>query len=468
MQIHEFQRFGLQLPSILWANKLSRSSLDLVQKARLNNFIRYSVSRSPIYQRMVQSYGDDCNSTKPILHITKSELMSRFNEWVLDKNILLSQVNTFLANPSYIGSLFLKRYYLWESSGSSGIPGIFIQDDRAMAIYDAIEWGRLSPSDFVNLRINPMVMNTKIAFIGVLNGHFASVISFMRCSMPPMSCNQSMAAFSSSMPVKQLVQQLNAFKPDVIATYPSVAAELARHLVSGQLHITPRHLLLGGETLGSSSRLFIQNAFTCRIQNQYGASEFLPMGWECAHEHLHANSDWLIMEPVDQNYRLVTDGEVPFTTLITNLANYVQPIYRYDIGDQVIFSREQCPCGSAFPRIEVIGRNDDVIRIKDGEGNLVTLLPLTLTTIIEQCGISNFQIHYHSPEKLSINLLKNQYDSASQIQKCLSQLKNYLSSIGLAHVRLAIEIVPQFNVGRTGKAKRIFQEKKHGTTNSKP
>jgi phenylacetate-CoA ligase len=466
LQAHEFLRFGLELPSVLWANQLNRSSLDLIQKARLNNLIRYSVSRSPVYERMVQSYKNGRNSDGSLLHVTKSELMARFNEWVLDKDVQIAQVKQFLAKPSCIANLYLNRYYLWESSGSSGIPGTFVQESRAMAIYDALEWGRLSLSDFMRLRINPMAMNKRIAFIGVLDGHFASAVSFMRCKMPPVNSNNPMRAFSISLPIDQLVQHLNAFKPDIIATYPSMAVELVSQAVLGRLRITPSDLLLGGETLGHESRLAIQNAFTCQIHNQYGASEFLPMAWECAFEHLHANTDWLILEPVDSNYRLVKDGEVPFTTLITNLANYVQPVYRYDIGDQIIFNPEPCKCGSSFPRIEVIGRKDDVIRILDKKGGYVTLLPLTLSTIIEQSGIYDFQIHHHSPNKLTIKLVKKQSNSSSQIQKCISQFKNYLGSMGLAHVHLEIEMVSNLNGGRSGKAKRIFHEEKNGKINS--
>ena len=466
MQAHEFLRFGLELPSVLWANQFNGSSLDFIQNARLKSLIRYSVSRSPVYEGMVQSNKNGCNSDGPLLHVTKSELMARFNEWVLDKDVRIAQVKRFLAKPSCIGTQYLNRYYVWESSGSSGIPGIFIQDSRAMAIYDALEWGRLSLSDFIRLRINSIAMNKRLAFIGVLNGHFASAVSFMRCRIPPVNSNNPMRAFSISLPINQLVQDLNAFKPDIIVTYPSMAVELASQAVLGGLRIAPSNLLLGGEALGDASRLAIRNAFGCQIQNQYGASEFLPMAWECAFKHLHVNSDWLILEPVDRNYRLVRDGEVPFTTLITNLANYVQPIYRYDIGDQIIFNSQPCACGSSFPRITVIGRKDDVMHILDKKGDYVTLLPLSLTTIIEQSGIYDFQIHHHPPNKLTIQLVKKQSNSTSKIQKSVSQLKNYLRSIGLAHVHLEIEMISTLNGGRSGKAKRIFHEKANGKVNS--
>jgi len=307
--------------------------------------------------------------------------------------------------------------------------------------------------------MNPLGLNKKIAFIGLLNGHYASVVSFLRCIAHVGNGNSQMRAFSIVLPIDQLIEQLNAFQPDIIATYPSMAAELASHVLSGQLHIAPSDMLLGGEMLGAKSRLEIQNSFECNVRNQYGASEFLPIAWECAYGHLHANSDWVILEPVDRNYRLVEDGDMPFTTLVSNLANYVQPIYRYDIGDRVIFNRERCSCCSSFPRIEVMGRNDDVIHLINNRGEYVSLLPLALTTLIEQCGVYDFQLGQISAKKLILRLAGSHNYSIKQQKDCRAQLENYLINMGLTDISLAIEVVPYLKKSRSGKAQRICKEK---------
>ncbi len=44
--------------------------------------------------------------------------------------------------------------------------------------------------------------------------------------------------------------------------------------------------------------------------------------------------------------------------VLTNLANTVQPLIRYDLGDQVTMQTERCMCGSPLPVIEVQGRQD--------------------------------------------------------------------------------------------------------------
>ncbi len=56
---------------------------------------------------------------------------------------------------------------------------------------------------------------------------------------------------------------------------------------------------------------------------------------ECAHGLFHVNSDWYILEPVDEDYRPVAPDVGSHTVLITNLANRVQPLIRYDLGDRV-------------------------------------------------------------------------------------------------------------------------------------
>jgi phenylacetate-CoA ligase len=48
-------------------------------------------------------------------------------------------------------------------------------------------------------------------------------------------------------------------------------------------------------------RSCIEQAFGATVRNSYGASEFLPIAWECTHGRLHVNADWVILEPVDEH-----------------------------------------------------------------------------------------------------------------------------------------------------------------------
>ncbi|MGS0758893.1 phenylacetate--CoA ligase family protein, partial [Roseateles sp. GG27B] len=71
------------------------------------------------------------------------------------------------------------------------------------------------------------------------------------------------------------------------------------------------------------------------------------------------------------------------TTLLTNLANHLQPLIRFDLGDSLTVASQPCRCGSALPVVEVQGRRDDALSVPGLDGHAVTLLPLALSTVLE-------------------------------------------------------------------------------------
>jgi phenylacetate-CoA ligase len=75
----------------------------------------------------------------------------------------------------------------------------------------------------------------------------------------------------------------------------------------------------------------------------------------------------------------VPDGTLSTTALLTVLANDVQQVIRYDIGDRLRFYSDACPCGSPFHSFRVEGRQATLLHI----GN-VALSPLVLDLEHEQ------------------------------------------------------------------------------------
>src|SRR5262249_3985038 len=84
---------------------------------------------------------------------------------------------------------------------------------------------------------------------------------------------------------------------------------------------------------------------------------------------MHVNADWAMLEVVDEQNRPVPNGEKGAKVLVTNLANYVQPIIRYEIGDIVTMAAQPCNCGNMMPLIDhVEGRDSDVFQIETDHG----------------------------------------------------------------------------------------------------
>ena len=125
--------------------------------------------------------------------VCRDELMGRFSDWVTDPGLVLSELQAFTSDPVRMGEPYLGRYLVWESSGTSGQPGIFVQDARAMAVYDALEAVRRSPDQRTRRWFDPFYLSERMAFVGATGGHFASFVSLerLRQLQPVLSARQT-------------------------------------------------------------------------------------------------------------------------------------------------------------------------------------------------------------------------------------------------------------------------------------
>lgn len=378
----------------------------------------------------------------PVMH--KAYLMERFDDWVADPALKLDDLRRFVADPSRIGQPFAGRYTVWESSGSTGEPAIFVQDSRAMAVHDALEALRhpRRPLPMLQRWLDPCHLGERMVFLGATTGHFASMVSIERLRrLNPLL--RRVQSLSFLQPCKLIVEQLNRLQPTVLATYPSAAVMLANERLAGRLKAAPREIWCGGETLTPSMRLHVEQVFGCCVINSYGASEFLTLGADCASGRLHLNTDWVLLEPLDD------------TTLVTNLANHVQPLIRYDLGDRVRFADKPCECGSSLPVIEVEGRCDDMLVI-GRKPDRVHLLPLALCTVLEEeAGLFVFQLRQQGPRDLLLSVPCSGRASEDQLARGRTVLAEFLSRHGAGGVRIQCRGGVAGVQGRSGKVQRV-------------
>lgn len=437
------------------ASRCSAAALAQRQRQRLTALLQNAASRSALYEQVLR--GLDPASVAlhqlPVMH--KQELMASFERWVCDPALELGALRRFMADRRRIAQPFAGRYVVWESSGSSGEPGVFVQDAAAMAVYDALEGSRRTvmrpPAD----ALDPW-LSGRVAFVGAIDGHFAATVSMQRLRLLNPVLAGRLHGVSFLQPVHELVAELRALAPDVMATYPSAAVLLAEERLAGRLPLKLREVWAGGETLSPAMRHFIEQAFDCPVVNSYGASEFFTLASECAAGGLHFNSDWAILEPVDRCGRPVPPGEFGATTLVTNLANHVQPLIRYDIGDRVALLPQRCRCGSHLPLIDVQGRSDDTLRLgARGEG-AVRVLPLALATVLEdEAGLFDFQLVQQGPNDLLLRTGLKGDDARRALPRARRSLRAFLREQGVPDVHVHCRSGEPGRRGRSGKVKRV-------------
>jgi phenylacetate-coenzyme A ligase PaaK-like adenylate-forming protein len=426
------------------------------REIRLEALLGVASESSPLYHSILDPLGGSAARLADVPPMRKGELMKQFDRWIADPEVTLPALRAFTREPARIGEPFLGRYTVWESSGSSGEPAIFLLDPHAMAVNDGLESARGPSSTLSPLPLLVSPASLRMAFVGAIDGHFASIVSLRRGRRLNFWLDANLRTFSFLQPIDALVAHLNVWQPAVLASYPSMAWVLAQEQLAGRLQLGLRGVWTGGETLTTAQREAIGRAFGAPVRDAYGASECLTIATECRHRRMHLNADWVILEPVDAQMRCVPEGEVGETTLLTSLANRVQPIVRYDLGDRVRFVPGACPCGSALPVIEVQGREDDVLSLSGAKGRLVHLAPLALTTLLEEEG-GVFDFELLQTGECALELRLHGADAApARLEAACGALRRWLQAQGLPQVQIAGRSLPAAAArGRSGKQRRV-------------
>jgi phenylacetate-CoA ligase len=436
---------------VMAATRGGREAVQRRQAQRLAALLASAARRSPMYRRLLARHDPAATPLQALPPFGKAELMARFDEWVADPRVTLDAVRRFVADPARIGHPGPADCTVWESSGSTGEPGLYVQDAQAMAVYDALEaWRRPLPRWW-----NPLLLGERIAFVGATGGHFASTVSVERLRRSVFGVSSALRGFSFLQPPASLASELEAYAPSVVATYPSAALMLAEAAAQRRLRIAPQEVWTGGEALTPAMRRIVSAQFRCPVTNSYGASEFLALASECPRQRLHLNADWAILESVDDKDRPVPDGEPGDATLFTNLANHLQPLIRCRLGDRITLHAQPCPCGSPLPTLEVQGRTDDSLLLHDDAGRAVRLVPLALTTVLEEdAGVFDFQLVQRGPRALALHVAQSGADGEQAARHARDVLAAWLRVQGLSRVRLDVRChVPER--GRSGKAPRV-------------
>jgi phenylacetate-coenzyme A ligase PaaK-like adenylate-forming protein len=444
----------------VWLNGArSREAVAARGLSRFRDLVQYARSRSSYYRRL---YGDlPAQGFTPgeVPPTVRRELMACFDESVTDPEVTRASVEAFVSDPGTVGQAYLGRYAAWTSSGTAGEPGVFVHDGHALAVYDALEMQRLGRGLLAPAFMGSMLLaGGRYAMVAATGGHFAGVASVERMRLLLPALADRLRVFSILEPLPRLITALNAYQPSLLATYPTVASLLAAERQAGRLTIKPAAIWLGGETLTAACRAQLGEAFRCRILEEYSASECMSIACECPRGRLHLNSDWAMIEPVDRDYRPVAPGVASYTALLTNLANRVQPVIRYDLGDSITFEPEACGCGSPLPTLRVEGRHDEAVSLRNERRESVTLAPLALTTVVEDiAGAHRFQIVQRAPDSLAIRMEAEEGAADAGLwEKVLAALRGYLSEQGLPAVSITRDAAPPERSSRSGKVRRVI------------
>jgi len=244
-----------------------------------------------------------------------------------------------------------------SSSGTTGLPIIIPYTEK-----DVDNWGEMFKrcyemagiTNLDRIQITPGY-GLWTAGIGFQNG--AEKLGAMVIPMGPGNTN------------KQLQMMLD-LKTTVLCATSSYALLLAEEIekrgIKDQIHL--KKGVIGSERWGEKMRKRISNELGIELYDIYGLTEIYGpgIGISCKYDAgMHYWDDYLYLEIIDPvTGEPVPDGEMG-EIVITTLVKEGAPLIRYRTHDLSRIIPGECPCGSKFPRIDVImGRTDDMMKIK--------------------------------------------------------------------------------------------------------
>jgi putative adenylate-forming enzyme len=345
----------------------SREQLLDHQRRALRDLVAYAATESPYYREALGELADDEDvALEDLPTLSKSTLMDEWDRIVTDPRLRLDDVEAHLEAGS--PEPYLEEYRVFTTGGSTGMRGVFVNGRRDFALTMA---GMLRP--IVEFGVRP---ETRLLSIGSpspfhLSNQVFAALRAGRGESPPLDV---------TMPLEQIVTAANAYRPDVITTYPSILRLLAEEQLDGRLAIEPTVVATGSEALSEDVRERVREAWGIEAFDVYVSTEGGMMAGECL-EHCgrHVWEDMVILEPVDEHNRPVPAGTPSHKVLLTNLWYRAQPLIRYELADSVTFAAGPNPTGRPYQRIERIeGRSDDILRLPAANGGEVPVHPFRL------------------------------------------------------------------------------------------
>ena len=285
------------------------------------------------------------------------------------------------------------------------------------------------------------------------------------------------------LPMVDIINKLDSFRPDVIMAYPATFQHLAFLKRKGYgKNIKPKLFWTGGAMLDEYTKSYVEDAFRCRLLNIYPSVEAgANIAFECLDGTWHIHSDFFNVEAINDNGELVPAGERGHVVL-TRLWGRGTPIIRYTGMDDWVrlLPPEECSCGLATPIIEggIEGRMRANIVLPNGKifppGAFCFITPVLHK--LKTFKVKQYQIVQKKIDEIDILLvidddLRNVGASVDTIAKNVKEA--YLKKVGLGvviNVKEVTEIKKAKNTSKpppivvshvkTGEGYRILESNK--------
>lgn len=429
--------------------KKTPDEITALQKQKLRRLLHYAYETSEYYRSSFEKAGitaDRIDSTplSGFPTMDKSILLSRFDSLVTVPDLKQEEIRRFDAQEKPGRNLFMGKYHIVHSSGSTGKPGYFVYDKNAwnrmlLGIIRGALWKMSMPQILKFLAGGP-----RIAYIAATDGRYGGAMA-VGDGIDGVGAKQIYLDIKT--PLEEWVRTVKKFKPNMIIGYPSAIKILAQLAEKGEIDLRIRRVVSCGEPLGASLRKYLEDIFRTEVMNFYGASESLSMGVES-----DPQEGMILFD--DMNIIEIENGSM----YLTCLYNFVQPLIRYRLSDRLTLVKPTEEDRYPFTRAAgLLGRNEDMLWFHDGNGKRDFLHPLAVEGFCIP-GLRDYQFRQLSPDAFEM-VAETAEDSLRETIRgeMQARMKKILEEKGLGYVQFYVKFVRKIPPDpQTGKKRLII------------
>jgi phenylacetate-CoA ligase len=403
-----------RLQELLVSQYWSRDQLEAFQLERLRSLLEHSYATVPYYKNAMDQAGVGPQDIRYLSDLVRLPVLTR--------------EDVQKAFPNGLVSIAARRYSVARTGGSTGSPVVFYLDKGVRAVERAgyfrfLSWtGYRIGEPMVRLWGAPVVSTT-----GARIKRVATRYLYWVDTHDAFRLDESMFQFVS--------ERISRLKPTVIRGYTSALVAFAEYARSRSLTWpSVRAVTTTAEVLHDYQRTLVQEAFQCKVFDQYGCGEVNSVAADCERQRLHVAAEHAIVEILDVGGNPVAPGEIGNVAL-TNLDNRAMPFIRYLNGDQAIAGSGSCDCGRNLPIIgKVAGRTTDLIAGLNGKrvhGEFFSHLLHELGWT-ERLVVTAFRVEQHTKRTLTFDLVSQRPPSPDDIRAMETVIREFLGPVELS------------------------------------
>lgn len=422
-----------------------RAQIEAHQQEQLRTLLTYAAEHSPFHARRLA--GTNLGAVHPrdlsaLPVMTKAEMMGDLEDVFTDRRLTRDAVERSLAEAGPEPATPLGEYVALASGGSSGQRGVFVLDQpAAVQTFGSLSRGLVARLEAMGgppggLPIAMVAAGSPVHATGI-----AEPLSEGDVRLP-----FRFVGVPVTQPLPAVVDQLNALQLPALYGYPSMLARLAHEQQVGRLRISPMMVTSTSESLTPELRAAISAGFGVPIIDTFGSTEGLVGASAPDDDVITFAEDGCIVELVDENHRPVPPGTASASVLVTNLANRLQPLIRYELTDSMV--QQPAAPTHGHLRARVHGRSDDAFTF-----GAVVIHPLVIRSVLVRSGdVLEYQVR-QTPTGIDVTAVTRPEVDLEQLH---DDLRTALAAAGLVDGCVTVDAVPHLDRDpATGKLRRF-------------